>query len=139
MVSKSFKVKNLSVFCFDAFQTTPSAIWWIFEKRGLPILISFAQSEIAVILVYNSIQFGHVYQFSNQNALWIGCMCINDKLRRIFRYSYNQMCHEWQIGPFNINIIVYRSGKGVQWCQIENQQSPVYLVNFHSSRHSEKC
>ena len=49
----------------QSFLTKPSTIWWIFEKRGPPILISFDQSEIAIILVYNSIQFVYVHQFSN--------------------------------------------------------------------------
>ena len=32
-----------------------------------------------------------------------------------------------------------RNVKEVQWCQFENQQSPVYVVNSHFSRSPDDC
>ena len=58
----------------------PRAIWWIFEKRGQPILISFDYSEIAIILVYNSMQFCHVPHFQTKMLCGGGGADTNDIL-----------------------------------------------------------
>ena len=57
----------LSFFDLMHFRLSPAPSCGFLKKSGQLISISFDQSEIAIILVYNSIQFGLVHQFSNLN------------------------------------------------------------------------
>ena len=41
--------------------------------------------------------------------------------------------------PIGIAIKDTQQKINVQWCQIENQQSPVYVVDSHFSRHPDGC
>ena len=57
------------------------------------------------------------------HCLWLKDICIQSK-NQTEKWDYNK----------TLKLLTY-----LQWCQIENQQSPVYTVNSHFSRLPDGC